>query len=400
MSATVEKYFQKRTGDKPWYRVRWRDEQHQSRCKRGFTRKKDADAYAANLNKSLLDGTYIDPQAGQISFGYLAQQWLEGKRGTTKKKYFDTLESAYRIHVEPVWADRSIASIRRSEIQTWVSRQSAPTKTTDDNTGKEIDLPGYSASVVIRNYGIVCGVMKAAVADGLIAKTPCTDIDLPKKVEAERVYLTPEQLLKLADASGKYRTLILVLGICGLRWGEAAGLKVGKVDFEHKRLKIDVTWLRSGGMSYEDVPKSWERREVPVPSIVLDALREECKGKQPTDLVFTGARGGHIVEQSRNDPRKWYAKALAASGVPSLTCHDLRHTAASIAVHSGANVKALQRMLGHKKAAMTLDRYAGLFDSDLDTVAVNVEHVMRDAQKSVRGHEVDTLSGKDGDSTN
>ena len=49
--------------------------------------------------------------------------------------------------------------------------------------------------------------------------------------------------------------------------------------------------------------------------------------------------------------------------------HDLRHTAASLAVHAGANVKALQRMLGHKNASMTLDVYADLFDSDLMDVA-------------------------------
>ena len=54
----------------------------------------------------------------------------------------------------------------------------------------------------------------------------------------------------------------------------------------------------------------------------------------------------------------WYARALRDSGVPTLTCHDLRHTAASIAISSGANVKAVQCMLGHKNAAMTLDTYA------------------------------------------
>ncbi len=56
-----------------------------------------------------------------------------------------------------------------------------------------------------------------------------------------------------------------------------------------------------------------------------------------------------------------------------MTCHDLRHTAASIAVSSGANVKALQRMLGHKSAAMTLDVYADLFDEDLLGVSTRVD---------------------------
>lgn len=58
---------------------------------------------------------------------------------------------------------------------------------------------------------------------------------------------------------------------------------------------------------------------------------------------------------------------------PRVTAHDLRHTAASLAVSAGANVKAVQRMLGHKSAAMTLDVYANLFDDDLDAVADRLE---------------------------
>lgn len=57
---------------------------------------------------------------------------------------------------------------------------------------------------------------------------------------------------------------------------------------------------------------------------------------------------------------------------PRVTAHDLRHTAASLAISSGAHPKVVQRMLGHKSAAMTLDTYADLFESDLDTVAENV----------------------------
>ena len=52
-----------------------------------------------------------------------------------------------------------------------------------------------------------------------------------------------------------------------------------------------------------------------------------------------------------------------------MTPHDLRHTAASLAISAGANVKAVQRMLGHASASMTLDVYSDLFDDDLDAVA-------------------------------
>jgi integrase len=62
-----------------------------------------------------------------------------------------------------------------------------------------------------------------------------------------------------------------------------------------------------------------------------------------------------------------------------VTPHDLRHTAASLAVSAGANVKAVQRMLGHASAAMTLDVYAGLFGDDLDAVADRLDATGRAA---------------------
>jgi integrase len=58
---------------------------------------------------------------------------------------------------------------------------------------------------------------------------------------------------------------------------------------------------------------------------------------------------------------------------PRITPHNLRHSAASFAVSAGANVKAVQRMLGHASAAMTLDVYADLFDADLDSVATSID---------------------------
>jgi hypothetical protein len=62
-----------------------------------------------------------------------------------------------------------------------------------------------------------------------------------------------------------------------------------------------------------------------------------------------------------------------------VTPHDLRHTAASLAVAAGANVKAVQRMLGHASAAMTLDVYAGRCGDDLDSVADLLDAAARKA---------------------
>jgi site-specific recombinase XerD len=72
--------------------------------------------------------------------------------------------------------------------------------------------------------------------------------------------------------------------------------------------------------------------------------------------------------------------------MPGAPPHDLRHTAASLALSAGANVKAVQWMLGHAKASMTLDGYADLFDADLDDVRTNLDVAIRSAYPARTGH--------------
>jgi integrase len=114
-------------------------------------------------------------------------------------------------------------------------------------------------------------------------------------------------------------------------------------------------------------PKTHQRRSVPVPRSLVDALAEHVAHKLPDDLVFTTPRGD--VMRNHHFRSRVFAPAAAFIGMPGLTPQDLRHTAASLAVQAGANVKAVQRMLGHASAAMTLDVYAGQFTDDLDAVA-------------------------------
>jgi integrase len=65
----------------------------------------------------------------------------------------------------------------------------------------------------------------------------------------------------------------------------------------------------------------------------------------------------------------WKPAVIAAGLPPDLVPHDLRDTAASLMISSGGSIKAVQRALGHATASMTLDRYAGLFEEDLEALA-------------------------------
>jgi integrase len=82
------------------------------------------------------------------------------------------------------------------------------------------------------------------------------------------------------------------------------------------------------------------------------------------------------------DSTGWFNRAVERAKVQTITPHDLRHTCASLAVSSGANVLAVSRMLGHKDPSVTLRVYADLFDSDLDAVAVNLDAKIADSVQS------------------
>jgi integrase len=173
----------------------------------------------------------------------------------------------------------------------------------------------------------------------------------------------------VAVASGRLRTLVLVLGYCGLRFGEAAALRVADVDVTARRIRVkrSVTYVRKTGL-VEDPTKNHTARTVPVPVFIARLLETEIAERAADALVFESARGGGFL--TLGQARYMFQKAAAAvEGCGGVRLHDLRHTCASLAISAGANVKVVQRLLGHKTAVLTLDRYGHLFPDDLDAVA-------------------------------
>jgi integrase len=118
--------------------------------------------------------------------------------------------------------------------------------------------------------------------------------------------------------------------------------------------------------------KSGKARTVPLAAFVVDELAATCVGKDRDELVWPSATGGYLPPPGPS--QSWLSGAVARCQkadptFPRISAHSLRHTAASLAISAGANVKVVQRMLGHSSAAMTLDVYADLFDDDLTGVA-------------------------------
>ncbi|MGH9117319.1 MAG: tyrosine-type recombinase/integrase [Acidimicrobiales bacterium] len=231
-----------------------------------------------------------------------------------------------------------------------------------------------------------------AVADNRLARNPAVGVRLPRLGKTEQRYLTHGQVAELADACGGYKALILTLAYCGLRWGEVAGLRVRRVDLLRGRLIVAETMVEVHGKAVFGPPKTHQERSVPVPRFLRELLASEVVGKGPDDLVFTSPRAG--VLRVGNFRRGCWDRACVAVGLGKLVeaedterpryvglhPHELRHTAASLAIAAGASIKSVQRMLGHASAAMTLDRYGHLFDDELDGVADRLDTAARVSQ--------------------
>jgi integrase len=139
------------------------------------------------------------------------------------------------------------------------------------------------------------------------------------------------------------------------------------------------------GQIHEGTPKSHKIRDVPMPRFLRDELAGRVAELGADDLVFP-SKSGTFMRRVRTSvhSKSWFKSAAESIGAPNLHIHDLRHAAASLAVQAGANVKAVQRMLGHASAAMTLDVYADLFDDDLDAVPMALDLSRRTQLGSAR----------------
>jgi integrase len=324
------------------------------------------------LESSLSAGTYVDPASAKVTVAEVAEKWLDTRhdlRPSTWWKYRGLLDS----HVIPKWGDLPLSAILRDDISVWVAMLLKPKKDGGSELGPSQARHAYRVLAMVLEW---CVPLRLPL-------NPARGVKLPVRPEAEHVYLTYEQIEMLADAAGnpqtKYnrptagaavnRALILLLAYTGLRWGEAAALRVGRVDLAKRRIRVATTFYEVGGVQHEGLPKTGKRRTVPIPASLVPELRRIIGTRGDHELVFTTARAQPLRANNWR-VREFNAGVNAAKlNVPGLTPHKLRHTAASLAIAAGADVKVLQQMLGHADASMTLNIYGHLFPDRLDEVA-------------------------------
>jgi integrase len=240
-----------------------------------------------------------------------------------------------------------LAAISQLEVRAWVA---------------ELSARGLAPATGTKAYQLLGKVMAAAVDAGYLAQTPCRKIPLPPIEREEMRFLTPAEIVTLAEAiRPTYRALVLVGAYGGLRIGELAGLRRGHVDLLRGTVRVAEIITEVSGKLHIGPPKTRaSRRTVGLPRFVVRELETQLAGGgTPDDHVFTAPEGGPLrIVGFRN--RIW-RPATEAAGLEGLRIHDLRHTAVALWIAAGASPKEVAVRAGHTSVSFTLDRYGHLY---------------------------------------
>lgn len=344
-----------------------------------FDTAEDGEAWLAGERRLITTDTWTSPakraEAAAAAdaarrtntFAFYARTWLESRhdlRPTTRASYTSALER----HLIPAFGATPIDALTADAVRTWFASYGTRTPTARAHA-----------------YQLLSSIMSQAEDDELIARTPCRiKAGGRTPVRREPEVLTLEELFALAEAMPpKHRSLTLVSGLCGLRFGEAAALRRRDVDLSAGVLHVTRTAVRANGKKETGPPKTEAgKRSVAMPATVVALLTAHFNHSPtagPNALVFPGDDGtllaptalyGRASRVEKRDGRTYrkaaygFYAAREAIGKPGLHWHDLRRTAATLGAQSGATVREMQSRLGHTTPTMALRYQAATADRD------------------------------------
>jgi len=300
-----------------------------------FKLKKEAEAYLNQVGVSKKDGTYEEifgqKEEKLITFNQLAEEYI--KNYGTQKSFRTFKRHAVRYLLE-AFGDKRLIKLSYLDLETYRNTR----KATPLANGK----PRTDATVN-REMAALKHMLNKAVEWGMLEVSPFrkgSRLTFRENNQRHR-YLTVEEIEKLLNSCSPHLLPILEIALhTGMRKGEILGLKWDQV---------------RDGFIYLKETKSGKSRQIPLDDRAAQVLRDlQVKNKWKSPYVFVGPDG-----QRLQDVKKAFAGACRRAGIEDFRFHDLRHTFASHLVMKGANLKAVQRLLGHSDSKMT-DRYSHL----------------------------------------
>lgn len=328
------------------YEVRYRVADGSERSRTLRTRK-DAERFAATATADLLRGAWVDPRSATRTFDPVASEWLSSNPAKRPSSWARD-ESVLRVHLSPAIGAKAIGAITRADVQRVVHRWTQ----------------NLAPRTVRSNYGVLRAVFGYAVDAEYLVASPCRSIRLPTPQAIEALPFDATDLAALADALGEDFAAMAYLGaVLGLRWGECAALRVGRLDLLGSRLTVCENLVRGtkGAITFGPPKSAAGHRTLSMPEPMVHMLaahlaRRGVTGRDSHALVIADSRGGPL--RYENWRARIWSPAVAAAGLPGLRFHDLRRANATAMVLDRVDLKTAQTRLGHADPRLTLAIYA------------------------------------------
>lgn len=270
---------------------------------------------------------------------------------------------------------REVGKLRSKAIDDVLSKIEAP-----GTQGKARSLLTAMLNFSVRKGHIATSPMRAK-DHGDRTRAKRTRIRAEAQNKPERMPSTEEVAQLVAELPERYRALVELMAYVGLRPGEAYALQVGDFDPMRRTLHIE----RAASKGNIGPTKMGETRTLPLSANLAEMLTEHVArlaihDQTDADALMFPTEDGKLIHEG-NFRNRVFSKAAARAGVNGgITPGDLRHHAAAHAIHHGASVLQVSKMLGHAKPSITLDVYADLFADSLDELADKLDGPTREAR--------------------
>jgi integrase len=354
--------------------------------KAGFPNKTTAKNAMIELRADELRGQALVPRGAEMLLADWLDEWEPAYEMSLKGSSQHSELGRIRNHIRGPLGNLQLGEIDHRVVQRWVGQLR---KGIGPPCGKRA-RKALSPKTVRNCHGLLFSIMQAAVRAKLIPGNPCIDTALPERTHHEMRFLTePEFGRLLAALPEHWRPLVLLLASTGLRWGEAIGLRVARVDLLAKPPRLTVVEQLqetpgTGEMFFTSPKTKRSRRTVTFTAKVAEALAGLVLGERMT-TVFRSPRGQLV--RTRNFRRTW-TKAVARAGLEGLRIHDLRHTHAAWLISAGVPLTAIQHRLGHSSIAITSDLYGHLLPSVDEGILAAVEAALAGVDLDVMAAEI------------
>jgi integrase len=314
-----------------------------------FGTKADADAWLSAQMTDVGRGAWVDLKAGTIAISGYAKQWVE-HRPNLRPRARELYSYLLKRYIESELGDVALGRISPSQVRGWHAA-----------------LAAQHPSTVAKAYRLLAAICGTAVADELIARTPCRVEGAGIERAPERPIATVVEVAALADAMPeRFRVVVLFASWCGLRRGEVVALRRRDVDVLHGTVSVvrAMQQLHNGALDLGPPKSDAGRRTVAVPDNVLPDLvvhLDRYVGSDADSLLVTGAKGGvlrpHVLQSAWN-------RARLVIGRADLHLRDLRHTGNTWAASTGASTRELMARMGHADPSAALRHQYATADRD------------------------------------